>query len=69
MNNKPTCRPDFLESGQQKPRFYFRPISYTGTLTHKSSRRLRSIFFSDKAIKRRERRKAIKQMAYKLNRK
>ena len=56
------------ESGQQKPRFYFRPISYEGKLTHKSSRRWIS-FFSDKAMKRRERRKKIKQMTYKLNRK
>jgi hypothetical protein len=68
MNNKPICHPETPESGQQKPRFYFRPISYTGTLTHKSSIRWRS-FFSDKAMKRRERRKKIKQMTYKLNRK
>jgi hypothetical protein len=67
MNNKPTCHPDMPESGQQKPRFYFRPISFEGTLTHKRSRRLRR-FFSDKAMKRRERRKKIKQMTYKLNR-
>jgi hypothetical protein len=68
MNAKPICHPENPESGQQKPRFFFRPISYTGTLTHKSSRAWRR-FFSVKATKRRERRKQIKQMTYKLNRK
>ena len=75
VDNSPTCgncdnyvpyqhRP----TGQRKPRFYFRPISYAGTLTHKSSRIWRR-FLSAKATKRRERRKAIKQMTYKINRK
>jgi hypothetical protein len=69
MNNKPTCHPDTPESGQQKLRF-FNPIRYemTATLTHKSNRAWRRLF-SAKATKRRERRKQIKQMTYKLNRK
>jgi len=50
--------------------YYFRPIRYemTATLTHKTNRAWRR-FFSAKATKRRERRKQIKQMTYKLNRK
>ena len=69
MNNKPTCHPDTPESGQQKLH-YFRPIRYEMTvrLTHKAARVWRR-FFSAKATKRRERRKAIRQMTYKLNRK
>lgn len=69
MNNKPTCHPEKPESGQQKLHF-FRPIRFemTATLTHKTSRAWRRLL-STKATKRRERRKAIKQMTYKLNRK
>ena len=69
MNNKLTCHPDTPESGQKKLH-YFRPIRYemTATLTHKTNRAWRRLL-SAKANKRRERRKAIKQMTYKLNRK
>ena len=68
MNNNPDCHPETPENGQQKLH-YFRPIRYemTVTLTHKTNRVWRR-FLSTKATKRRERRKAIKQMTYKLNR-